>query len=114
MKKVLFIDRDGTLIIEPIVDQQVDSLEKLSFLPNVFQALSKIVQELDYVLVIVTNQDGLGTPSFPEDSFWPAQNKMIEAFKNEGIEFEEVLIDRTFGNDPGPGRKPGTALLLIT
>ena len=87
MKKVLFIDRDGTLIIEPPVDFQVDSLEKLEFYPNVFQYLSKIATELDYELVMVTNQDGLGTDSFPENTFWPTHNKMLQAFKNEGIEF---------------------------
>ena len=111
MKKVLFIDRDGTLIVEPPEDYQVDSLEKLSFLPKVFQALIKINQELDYTFVMVTNQDGLGTDSFPENTFWPVHNKMMEAFENEGIRFEEVLIDRTFGDNPGPGRKPGTAML---
>ena len=111
MKKVLFIDRDGTLIVEPPIDFQVDSLEKLEFLPGVFYYLRKIVLELDYELVIVTNQDGLGTSSFPEDTFWPAQNKMIEAFKNEGVEFKEVIIDRTFESDNQPTRKPGTELL---
>ena len=111
MKKVLFIDRDGTLIVEPPVDFQVDSLEKLEFIPGVFYYLKKIATELDYELVMVTNQDGLGTSSFPEDTFWPAQNKMIEAFKNEGIDFNEVIIDRTFESDNQPTRKPGIALL---
>jgi len=111
MKKVLFIDRDGTLIIEPPVDYQVDSLEKLSFYPGVFWYLKKIVLELDYKLVMVTNQDGLGTSSFPEDTFWPAHNKMMEAFENEGIQFEEVFIDRSFEKDNLPTRKPGTAML---
>lgn len=109
--KVLFIDRDGTLVIEPPVDYQLDSLEKLEFYPKVFQYLSKIVQELDYQLVMVTNQDGLGTSSFPEADFWPAHNKMLQAFKNEGIEFEEILIDRSFPEDNAPTRKPRTGLM---
>jgi imidazoleglycerol-phosphate dehydratase/histidinol-phosphatase len=111
MKKVLFIDRDGTLIIEPPIDFQVDSLEKLTFYPGVFQNLSKIVKELDYQLVMVTNQDGLGTQSFAEDDFWQAHNKMMEAFANEGIFFKEVLIDRSFSHENLPTRKPGTAML---
>jgi imidazoleglycerol-phosphate dehydratase/histidinol-phosphatase len=111
MKKVLFIDRDGTLVIEPPVDYQLDSLEKLEFYPGVFQWLSKIANELDYELVMVTNQDGLGTDSFPEDTFWPAQNKIIEAFKNEGIMFKEILIDKSFPEDNAPTRKPRTGLL---
>jgi imidazoleglycerol-phosphate dehydratase / histidinol-phosphatase len=111
MKKVLFIDRDGTLILEPPVDFQVDSLEKLSFYPGVFQYLGRIAQELDYQLVMVTNQDGLGTSSFPEDTFWPAHNKMMEAFKAEAILFTEVLIDRSFEKDGLPTRKPGTGML---
>lgn len=111
MKKVLFIDRDGTLVIEPPVDYQLDSLEKLEYYPGVFQWLSKIALELDYEFVMVTNQDGLGTPSFPEDTFWPAQNKIIQAFKNEGVEFSEVLIDRTFPEENAPTRKPQTGML---
>jgi imidazoleglycerol-phosphate dehydratase / histidinol-phosphatase len=111
MKKVLFIDRDGTLVIEPPIDYQLDSLEKLEFYPGVFQWLSKIAAELDYELVIVTNQDGLGTASFPEDSFWTPQNKMIQAFENEGIIFKEVLIDKSFPEDNAPTRKPRTGLL---
>lgn len=111
MKKVLFIDRDGTLIIEPPTDFQVDSLEKLEFYPRVFQGLAKIVNELDFELVMITNQDGLGTASFPEDTFWPAQNKMIQAFKNEGIEFAEILIDKSFPEENAPTRKPRTGLL---
>jgi imidazoleglycerol-phosphate dehydratase/histidinol-phosphatase len=110
-KKVLFIDRDGTLVIEPPIDLQLDSLEKLEFYPGVFQWLSRIAKELNYRLVMVTNQDGLGTPAFPEDSFWPAQHKIIQAFKNEGVEFAEVLIDRSFPADNCPTRKPGTAML---
>ena len=111
MKKILFIDRDGTLVIEPPVDYQLDSLEKLEFYPGVFQYLSQIVKELDYLLVMVTNQDGLGTNSFPEDTFWPVQNKIMQAFKNEGVEFIEVLIDTSFPKDNLPTRKPGTAML---
>lgn len=111
MQKVLFIDRDGTLVIEPPIDYQLDSLEKLEFYPGVFRYLAKIVEELDYKLVMVTNQDGLGTDSFPEDTFWPAHNKMLQAFKNEGIEFEEILIDRSFPKDNAPTRKPRTGLV---
>jgi len=111
MKKVLFIDRDGTLVIEPPVDYQLDSLEKLEFYPGVFSNLSKIAKELDYELVMVTNQDGLGTDSFPEDTFWPAHNKMLKAFENEGIIFDEILIDRSFPEDNAPTRKPRTGLL---
>ncbi|MGB2129305.1 MAG: bifunctional histidinol-phosphatase/imidazoleglycerol-phosphate dehydratase HisB [Flavicella sp.] len=111
MKKVLFIDRDGTLAIEPPVDYQLDSLEKLEFYPKVFQYMAKIASELDYELVMVTNQDGLGTDSFPEDTFWPAQNKVIKAFENEGVIFSDILIDRTFPHENAPTRKPGIGLL---
>ncbi|WP_372641743.1 histidinol-phosphatase, partial [Ancylomarina sp.] len=110
-KKVLFIDRDGTLIIEPPIDFQVDSLEKLEFYPGVFQGLGKIASQLDFELVMVTNQDGLGTDSFPEADFWPAQNKMMQSLENEGITFTEVFIDRSFPENNAPTRKPGTALL---
>ena len=111
MKKALFIDRDGTLVIEPPVDYQLDSLEKLEFYPGVFRWLSRIAEELDYELVMVTNQDGLGTPSFPEDTFWPAQQKILKAFENEGVVFDEVLVDRSFPEDGAPTRKPGVGLL---
>jgi len=111
MKKVLFIDRDGTLVIEPPIDYQLDSLEKLEFYPGVFQYLSRIARELDYQLVMVTNQDGLGTESFPEETFWPAQTKIIQAFKNEGVEFSEILIDKSFPEENLATRKPGTAML---
>jgi len=111
MKKVLFIDRDGTVIIEPVTDQQVDSLEKLEFYPGVFSGLGKIAKEMDYELVMVTNQDGLGTVSFPEDTFWPAQNAMLKAFENEGITFAEIVVDRSFPHENLLTRKPGTALL---
>ena len=110
-KKVLFIDRDGTMVIEPPIDYQLDSLEKLEYYPGVFQWLSRIAREMDYELVMVTNQDGLGTDSFPEDSFWPAQNKIIQAFENEGIKFSEILIDKSFPEDNAPTRKPRTGLL---
>jgi imidazoleglycerol-phosphate dehydratase/histidinol-phosphatase len=111
MKKVLFIDRDGTLIKEPIEDEQVDSLEKLEFIPGVFQALSLIAKNLDFELVMITNQDGLGTQAFPEDAFWPAHNKMLTAFENEGIEFTDVFIDRSLPIDNANTRKPNTGLL---
>jgi imidazoleglycerol-phosphate dehydratase / histidinol-phosphatase len=110
MKKVLFIDRDGTLIIEP-PDEQIDSLEKLEFIPGVFTWLSRIVSECDFELVMVTNQDGLGTDSFPEETFWPAQNKMLKAFENEGVLFSEILIDRSFPHENKATRKPGTGML---
>lgn len=110
-KKVLFIDRDGTLVIEPPEDKQLDSLDKLEFYPGVFQYLSRIFLELEYELVMVTNQDGLGTDSFPEASFWPAHQKVMKAFLNEGVRFSEVLIDRSFPYENLPGRKPDTAML---
>jgi imidazoleglycerol-phosphate dehydratase / histidinol-phosphatase len=111
MKRVLFIDRDGTLIVEPPSDFQVDSLEKLEFLPKVITQLSKIAKELPYELVIVTNQDGLGTASFPEQSFWLPHNKMTLTLENEGIRFHNVLIDRSFEYENAPTRKPRTGLL---
>lgn len=111
MKKVLFIDRDGTLVIEPPVDFQLDSLEKLEFYPKVFQNLAKIATELDYELVMVTNQDGLGTASFPEETFWPSQNKIIKAFENEGVFFSEILIDASFPEQNSPNRKPEIGML---
>lgn len=111
MKKVLFIDRDGTLVIEPPIDFQIDSLEKLQFYPGVFSNLSRIVQLTDFVLVMVTNQDGLGTDSFPEKDFLPPHNKMIEALRNEGIEFAEILIDKSFEYQNLPTRKPGIGML---
>ena len=110
MKKVLFIDRDGTLTIEPN-DFQLDTIDKLVFYPSVFQYLGNIVRDLDYELVMVTNQDGLGTKSYPEADFWPTQNFLINTFKNEGIIFEKVFIDNTFPRDKAPTRKPGTAML---
>ena len=109
-KKVLFIDRDGTLVLEP-ENYQLDSLSKLEFYPKVFQYLSKIAQELDFELVMVTNQDGLGTSSFPEDTFWPTQNFILKAFENESVTFEELFIDRSFPEDNAPTRKPRTGML---
>tara|TARA_R110002072_G_scaffold72613_12_gene173473 strand:- start:3801 stop:4940 length:1140 start_codon:yes stop_codon:yes gene_type:complete len=110
-KKVLFIDRDGTLAIEPPVDYQLDSFEKLEFYPKVFQYLGKIAKELDFELVMVTNQDGLGTDSFPEDTFWPVHNFLVKTFEQEGIVFKDQIIDRTFAKDNAPTRKPNTGLL---
>jgi imidazoleglycerol-phosphate dehydratase / histidinol-phosphatase len=110
MKKVLFIDRDGTLILEP-PDEQIDSLEKLEYLPGVFTWLGKIARETDYELVIITNQDGLGTDRFPENTFWPAHERMMKTFENEGIKFSNVLIDKSFPHENLNTRKPGTGLL---
>ena len=111
MKKVLFIDRDGTLAIEPPVDYQLDSFEKLEFYPKVFQYLGKIAKELDFELVMVTNQDGLGTDSFPEATFWPVHNFLINTFEKEGVVFTEQIIDKTFSKDNALTRKPNTGLL---
>lgn len=110
MKKVLFIDRDNTLILEP-PDEQIDSLEKLEFLPGVFTWLSRIASDTSYELVMVTNQDGLGTDRFPEDTFWPAHNKMVRALANEGIHFSKTFIDRSFPHENKPTRKPGIGML---
>lgn len=110
MKKVLFIDRDGTIITEP-ADEQIDSFEKLEFYPGAISNLAQIAKELDYELVMVTNQDGLGTDSFPEDTFWPAHNLMMKTLEGEGIQFSEVLIDRSFPADNAPTRKPRTGML---
>jgi len=111
MKKVLFIDRDGTLALEPPIDYQLDSFEKLVFYPQVFQYLGKIAKELDFELVMVTNQDGLGTSNFPETTFWPVHDFLVNTFENEGIVFSEQIIDRTFARDNAPTRKPNTGLL---
>ena len=111
MKKILFIDRDGTIIIEPTKDFQIDSLEKMEFLPRAISNLKKIKEELDYLFVMVTNQDGMGTDSFPEDTFWPAHNKMLKTLEGEGIVFDEILIDRSFEHENLPTRKPGIGLL---
>lgn len=112
MKKILFIDRDGTLIIEPQTDFQIDSFEKFKFLPGVITWLGKIAKELDYELVMVTNQDGLGTDSFPEETFWPVHNLMMDILKNEGIQFTSVHIDMSFEFENKPTRKPGTGMLV--
>jgi imidazoleglycerol-phosphate dehydratase / histidinol-phosphatase len=109
-KKALFIDRDGTLIYET-EDEQIDSLEKLEFLPKVFKNMHFIQKNLDYELVMVTNQDGLGTASFPEETFWPVHNKVINAFEKEGVIFDDILIDRSFPYENLPTRKPGTGML---
>ena len=111
MKKALFIDRDGTLVIEPPVDYQLDSLEKLEFYPGVFRWLGEIVRKMDFEIVMVTNQDGLGTDSFPEHTFHPPQNAMLKAFEGEGIKFDDILIDKTFPHENAPTRKPRTGLL---
>jgi len=111
MKKVLFIDRDGTLIVEPKSDMQVDSLEKLEFIPGVFRNLYNIQKNLDFELVIVSNQDGLGTSLYPEDTFWPAQQMMLKAFENEGVTFTKVHIDPTLPEQNSPNRKPGIGML---
>ena len=110
MKRVLFIDRDGTIIQEP-PDEQVDAWEKLRFLPGVITALSRIAGELEFELVMVTNQDGLGTASFPEERFWPIHNFILDTLAGEGVRFREVLIDRSFPEENRPTRKPGVAML---
>ncbi|MDN3203534.1 bifunctional histidinol-phosphatase/imidazoleglycerol-phosphate dehydratase HisB [Algoriphagus sediminis] len=110
-KRVLFIDRDGTIIKEPPTDYQVDSLEKLEFLPKAISNLRKIAEETDYELVMVTNQDGLGTDSFPEKDFWPAQYKMLKTLEQENVVFSKIHIDKTFEHEGADTRKPGVGLL---
>ena len=110
MKKVLFIDRDGTIIIEP-PDEQIDSLEKLELYPGVITWLGRIAAETNYELVMVTNQDGLGTSMFPEERFWPAHEKLMTTLSNEGIRFDAVHIDRSTASENKPTRKPGTGML---
>ena len=110
MKKVLFIDRDGTLALEPS-DYQLDAMDKLEFYPEVFTYLGRIAREMDYELVMVTNQDGLGTASFPEEDFWPTHNFVLKSFENEGVVFDNILIDKSFPADNAPTRKPRTGLL---
>ncbi len=112
MKKVLFIDRDGTLILEPQTDFMIDSLEKLEFLPKAISAMRKIAEETEYELVMVTNQDGLGTAVFPEEKFWPAHDKMLKTLAGEGVAFANVCIDRSYPDDNLPTRKPGIGMLL--
>jgi imidazoleglycerol-phosphate dehydratase / histidinol-phosphatase len=109
-KRVLFIDRDGTLVLEP-ENYQLDCFTKLEFYPKAFQFLSKIAKELDFELAMVTNQDGLGTESFPEETFWPTQNFILKAFENEGVTFDEIFIDKSFPEDNAPTRKPRTGML---
>ena len=111
MKRALFIDRDGTLVIEPPVDYQLDSLEKLVFYPKVFRNLYFIRKQLDFEFVMVTNQDGLGTDSFPEDTFWPAHDKMLKTLEGEGIRFDDIRIDRSSPEENSPNRKPRTGML---
>lgn len=111
MRKVLFIDRDGTLIKEAPPTYQVDSFEKLAFYPDMFTWIKKIALELDFELVMVTNQDGLGTAAYPEETFWPIQNFILQTFENEGIVFSSIHIDRTFATDNAPTRKPATGML---
>ena len=111
MKKILFLDRDGTIIEEPPSDYQVDRFEKLKFLPEAISYLRKITQQLDYELVMITNQDGLGTEVYPEETFWGPHNLMMEILQGEGIEFKEVIIDRTFAKENAPTRKPNTGLV---
>src|ERR1700749_437164 len=110
LQKILFIDRDGTIIKET-PDEQIDSFAKLEFYPGVLEYLPKIAKELDYELVIVTNQDGLGTASFPEDTFWPVQNFVMKSLANEAIHFAETFIDKSFAKDNVPTRKPGTGMI---
>ena len=112
MKKILFIDRDGTLIKEAPPTYQIDSFSKLEFYPGVFTWLSRIAQEMDFELVLISNQDGLGTASFPEDDFWPVQNFVMTQLGNEGIVFSGVLIDRSFPADNLPTRKPGIGMVI--
>lgn len=110
-RKVLFIDRDGTLINEAPPTYQLDAIDKLSFYPQVFEYMTKIATELDYELVMITNQDGLGTEGFPEHTFWPLQELVIKSFASENVVFSNVFIDKTFPEDNAPTRKPGTAML---
>jgi imidazoleglycerol-phosphate dehydratase / histidinol-phosphatase len=112
MKRILFIDRDGTLINEAPPTYQLDSFDKLTFYPKMFEYMGKIARELDYELVMVTNQDGLGTTGFPEDTFWPLHNLVMKSLEGEGIHFSAVHIDRSFPADNLPSRKPGTGMLL--
>jgi imidazoleglycerol-phosphate dehydratase / histidinol-phosphatase len=111
MRRILFIDRDGTLIREAPPSYQIDSFEKLIFYPEVFDYMGRIAREFDFELLMVTNQDGLGTKGFPEDTFWPVQDLVIRAFAGEGVHFSGVYIDKTFPQDNAPTRKPGTGML---
>ena len=109
-QKILFIDRDGTLIEEP-ADEQIDSFDKLKFTRGMFRNLAFIRQQLDFKFVMVSNQDGLGTDSFPENTFWPVHNFILQSLEGEGITFDDMLIDRHFPEDNSPMRKPGTGML---
>lgn len=111
MTKLLILDRDGTIITEPPSDYQIDSYEKLGFLPKAIQNLAQIEQATDYQWLMITNQDGLGTDSFPEDTFWGPHNLMMQLLESEGIPFKDVLIDRSFPEEQAPTRKPATGLL---
>lgn len=110
-KKILFIDRDGTIIVEPPSDKQVDNLEKLEFLPGAISNLAKIAKEMDYLLVMVTNQDGMGTSAFPEETFWPAHNSMLKTLEGEGVKFYQIHIDSSFEHENLDTRKPGVGML---
>lgn len=112
MKRILFIDRDGTLINEAPPTYQIDSLNKLTFYPHMFEYMGRIARELDYELVMITNQDGLGSSSFPEDSFWPLHNLVMKSLESEDIKFSEVLIDKTLASENAKTRKPATGLVL--
>ena len=109
-KKVLFIDRDGTIIKEAPPTYQIDTFEKLEFYPGMFIWLSRIANEFDYELVMPTNQDGLGTASYPEETFWPVHNFILKNLETEGIVFKEILIDKTFAKDNAPTRKPAVGM----
>ncbi|TMI71661.1 MAG: bifunctional histidinol-phosphatase/imidazoleglycerol-phosphate dehydratase HisB [Bacteroidetes bacterium] len=111
MKRILFIDRDGTLIKEAPPTYQVDSWDKLEFYPEAFFYMKKITEDFDYALVMITNQDGLGTTSFPEENFWPIHRHIIKSFENEGVSFDATYIDRSFARENSPNRKPSTGML---
>ena len=111
MKKYLFVDRDGTIIKEP-ADYQIDHIDKLVFFPNVISSLRLAHKVLGYQLVLITNQDGLGTESFPSEDFWPVQNLMIRTLESEGISFEKIAIDSSFPSENSPNRKPRTGMLM--
>src|ERR1700743_958201 len=111
MKRILFIDRDGTLIKEAPPSYQIDSFEKLAFYPGMFEYMGRIAREMEYELLMVTNQDGLGTASFPEDTFWPVQNFVLQSLEGEGIKFSGIYIDRSWPEEKAPTRKPGTGML---
>jgi len=111
MKRILFIDRDGTLINEAPPTYQIDSFDKLEFYPHMFEFMGRIAREMDYELLMVTNQDGLGTADYPEDTFWPVQRFVMKSLENEGVHFTDVYIDKSYPKDNAPTRKPGTGML---